>query len=263
MSGADRLPKAEATKHCEDGPAIILVGTQLGENIGMVCRAMLNCGLTDLRLVNPRPGWSRDKATAAAVGADVLLDTMRVFKTTEEAIADLHHVYATTARGRDMSKPVLTPRKAASNMRGQIVGGDKCGVLFGRESYGLTNEDVVLADTTIMVPLNPAYMSLNLAQAVLLTGYEWFQAGDDTPDEQENFRGETRYANKHELVGMFEHFEESLDQTGFLWPPEKRPSMVNNIRNVFQRAKMTEQEVKTWRGIISSFMRFRRQSKDK
>jgi len=263
MSGSNRLPKADAADYCGDAPAVILVETQLGENIGMVCRAMLNCGLSDLRLVNPREGWSREKAEAAAVGATVVLENMKVFDTTEEAIADLNAVYATTARGRDMSKPVLTPRRAAADMRGQIAGGLNCGILFGKEAKGLSNEDVVLADTTISVPLNPAYSSLNLAQAVLLAGYEWFQAGDETPELQDNFRGETRPANKKEMQGLFEHLEESLDTTGFLWPLHKRPTMVNNIRNTLQKARMTEQEVRTWRGIIVSFMKFRRQAKDK
>jgi len=263
MSGEDRLPKSSAAEFCGDGPAIILVHPQLGENIGMVSRAMLNCGLNDLRLVRPREGWSREKAETAAAGSDVVLNNMKVFETTEEAIADLTQVFATTARGRDMSKPVVTPRKAASMMAEQAAIDAKSGILFGRESRGLHNDDIVLADTTVMVPLNPGYMSLNLAQAVLLMSYEWFQTQTEAPEERMGVKGETRQANKQELVGFFEHFEDCLTTTGFLYPPEKVPTMRQNLRNMFQRAVMTEQEVKTFRGILASFMKFRRRAKDK
>ena len=263
MSGDDRLPKSAAADYCSGGPAIILVRPQLGENIGMVSRAMLNCGLIDLRLVSPRDGLSYEKAEKAAAGSDVVLNNRKVFDTTEQAIADLNLVFATTARGRDMNKPVVTPRKAAELMAEQASSDGKTGILFGRESRGLHNDDIVLSDTTVMVPLNPAYMSLNLAQAVLIMGYEWFQTQADAPEERMGVKGETRPANKQELVGFFEHFEDCLTTTGFLYPPEKVPTMRQNLRNMFQRAAMTEQEVKTFRGILASFMKFRRQAKDK
>jgi len=263
MSGDDRLPKSAAAEYCGGGPAIILVKPQLGENIGMVSRAMLNCGLTDLRLVNPREGWSFEKAEKAAAGSGLVLNNLKVFDRTEEAIADLNHVFATTARGRDMNKPVVTPRKAADMMAGYAASDSRTGILFGRESVGLHNDDIVLSDTTVMAPLNPAYLSLNLAQAVLLMGYEWYQTQVEAPDARMGVRGDTRQATKQELVGFFEHFDDCLTTTGFYFPPEKVPTMKQNLRNLFQRAQMTEQEVKTFRGILASFMKFRRQAKDR
>src|SRR6266446_10813523 len=156
------------------GPAIVLVNPQLGENIGTATRAMFNCGLTDLRLVAPRDGWPSDKARSAASGADSVIDAARLFDTVEAALGDLQRVYATTARDRFMVKRVVTPRQAAGEMRRFVAAGEGCGILFGPERAGLVNDHVSLADTVISVPLNPAFSSLNLAQAVLLVGYEWF-----------------------------------------------------------------------------------------
>src|SRR5712671_5241659 len=158
------------------GPAIILVEPQLGQNIGTAARAMANCGLDDLRLVRPRDGWPSDKAVAAASGADAVLDKARLYPSIAAAIADLSHVYASTARDRYMVKRELTPRHAAEEMREFLARDEPCGVLFGPERTGLVNDDVALADTVITVPLNPAFSSLNLAQAVLIVGYEWFTA---------------------------------------------------------------------------------------
>src|SRR5262249_24777068 len=156
------------------GPAIILVEPQLGENIGTAARAMLNCGLDDLRLVRPRDGWPNDKAISAASGADAVLDKARLYPSAEAAIADLGHVYASTARDRYMVKREVTPRRAAEEMVGFLAAGESSGVLFGPERIGLLNEHIALADTVVTVPLNPAFSSLNLAQAVLIVGYEWF-----------------------------------------------------------------------------------------
>jgi tRNA/rRNA methyltransferase len=233
------------------GPAIILVEPQLGENIGTAARAMFNCGLTDMRLVKPRDGWPSDKARATASGADVVLDNARLFDSVEAAVGDLQHVYATTARDRDMVKRVVTPRQAAGEMRALIGEGRGCGILFGPERMGLVNDHVVLADTVISVPLNPAFSSLNLAQAVLLIGYEWFTAGDATPPSELQI-GERAPATKAELQGFFEHLEEALDRSGFLRNLAKRPSMVRNIRNLFQRAQCTEQEVRSLHGIVTA-----------
>lgn len=249
-----RLPKSSATA-AEDAPAIILINPQLGENIGMAARAMLNNALGDLRLVGPVHGWPNEHAIKPSAGADVVLDAVQVFEETKQALADLSHVYATTARDRDMTKRVLTARAAAEEMRGIIADGGKPGVIFGREAWGLNNDDVVLADTLVTIPMNPAFSSLNLAQAVLLIGYEWFQSGDKTEGIDERIPKNTCLANKDELVGMFEHLEAELDDCGFLRPPEKRPTMVQSIRNMFQRANMTEQEVRTFRGIISGLIR--------
>ena len=199
--------------------------------------------------------WPNDHAVKPAAGAKVVLDAVEVFADTKQAIADLSHVYATTARDRDMTKRVLTARAAASEMRRLIDSGCRPGVIFGRESWGLSNDDVALADTLITIPLNPSFSSLNLAQAVLLISYEWFQSGDKTGEVDVRIPKKTRIANKAELIDLFEHLEKELDECGFLKPPEKRPTMVNNIRNVFQRANMTEQEVRTFRGIISGLVR--------
>src|SRR6266498_1519243 len=171
MAGTDRR-RAGVT----GGPAIILVEPQLGENIGTAARAMLNCGLDDLRLVAPRDGWPSERAVAAASGADLVLDKAQLYPDVPAAIADLVHVYASTARDRYMVKRELTPRRAAEEMRGFIAAGEPCGVLLGPERTGLVNDHIALADAVVTVPLNPAFASLNLAQAVLLIGYEWFTA---------------------------------------------------------------------------------------
>ena len=240
------------------GPAVILVCPQMGENIGAAARAMLNFGLTDMRIVSPRDGWPNEKAYVMASRADRVLDKARVYERTEDAIADLQHVYATTARPRDMIKPVATPRKAGAELRAFHNAGEPCGILFGPERTGLSTEDVILADTIITVPVNPTYTSINLAQAVLLVSYEWFQSGDDTPGRQLDM-GDTRLANKEELVHLFVHLEDELDQSGFFARIEaKRPAMVRNIRNMFQRANLMEQDVRTLRGIIKSLVGKRR-----
>ena len=239
------------------GPAIILVEPQLGENIGTTARAMYNCGLTELRLVKPRDGWPSEKAIAAASGADIVLDNAKLFGRVEDAVADLRHVYATTARGRDMVKRILTPRAAASEMQRFVAAGEGCGVLFGKERSGLVNDHVALADTVLSVPLNPGFSSLNLAQAVLLVSYEWFTAGDATPAEALEV-GLSRAATKEEYLRFFGHLEEELDRSGFMRTAEKRPGMVRNLRNLFQRAHCTEQELRTLHGVITAFVGPRR-----
>jgi tRNA/rRNA methyltransferase len=234
------------------GPAVILVNPQLGENIGTATRAMFNCGLTDLRLVAPRDGWPSEMARSAASGPDAVLDRARLFDTVETAVGDLQHVYATTARDRYMVKRVVTPRQAAAEMRALTGEGGACGILFGPERSGLLNDHVVLADTVISVPLNPAFSSLNLAQAVLVIGYEWFTAGDATPPAEVP-TGDSAPASKKSLISLFAHLEEELDRNGFLRNAAKRPSMVRNIRNLLQRAQCTEQEVRTLHGVITAF----------
>jgi tRNA/rRNA methyltransferase len=249
------------TNHSRDsitgGPAIILVEPQLGENIGTTARAMMNCGLDDLRLVRPRDGWPNDRAVAAASGADPVLDKARLYPSVAAAIGDLVHVYASTARDRYMVKRELTPRHAAAEMRGFLAAGERCGVLFGPERTGLVNDDIALADTVVTVPLNPAFASLNLAQAVLIVGYEWFTAQAEPPAETMH-RGHSRAATKAELLRFFDHFEEALVESGFLRHPDKRPSMTRNLRNLFQRAECTEQELRTLHGVITAFMGPRR-----
>jgi len=235
------------------GPAIILVEPQLGENIGTAARAMLNCGLDDLRLVCPRDGWPNDKAVSAASGADRVLETARLYPTVEAAIGDLQHVYATTARDRYMVKRELNPRRAAEEMRGVAAAGEAAGILFGPERTGLVNDHIALADAVVTVPLNPAFSSLNLAQAVLIVGYEWFTAKVAANPEKLH-TGHSRLADKAELLRFFEHFEEALLLSGFLRQPDKRPGMTRNLRNLFQRAQCTEQELRTLHGVITAFL---------
>lgn len=242
------------------GPAIILVEPQLGENIGMAARAMLNCGLTDLRLVRPRDGWPNDDAVAASADADNVIERTRVYQTTKDAIGDLGLVFATTARPRDMTKRVVTPKAAVSEMATFLNTGGNIGVLFGRESKGLKNDDVALADAVLSVPLNPSFSSLNLAQAVYTVAYEWFQSHDETPPSELALPKGTRPGNKRELVGLFEHLEAALDASGFLRNEEKRPIMARNLRNMFGRAGLSEQEIRTLRGVISSLEKNRKQN---
>jgi len=235
------------------GPVVILVDPQLGENIGMVARAMLNCGLDELRLVNPRDGWPSAAAEAAASGAVAVLDNARLYDSTRAAIADLHRVYAASARPRDLVKPIVTPRRAAADLRAAIADGHAIGLLFGPERAGLTNDDIALTDAVIAVTLNPAFASLNLAQAVLIVGYEWFQRGVEVPPRELPLAG-SRPATKAELINFFERFEHALDIAGFLRPPEKRPNMVRNLRNIFARADLSEQEVRSLHGVISALV---------
>ncbi|GGF61195.1 tRNA (cytidine/uridine-2'-O-)-methyltransferase TrmJ [Terasakiella brassicae] len=254
MAGTDRRRKSEAADFCrEDAPAIILVEPQLGENIGMVARAMLNCGLIDLRIVNPREGWDRDKAEKSSSGATMVLERARFYTSTADAVADLEIVYATTARPRDMVKPMVTPRQAATESVELATRKLKTGVLFGKEAKGLHNDDVALADAILHLPLNPAFASLNLAQAVLLIGYEWFTMNDETEGRYiPQGRGKAaRPATKDEVIGFYEHLERELDASGFLRVEAKRPSMVRNIRNIFARIDLTLQEVQTLRGIVA------------
>ncbi len=248
-------------------PAIILMEPQLGENIGAAARAMANFALDDLRLVAPREAWPNEKARAAAAGADAVLDNARVFPTLAEAVADLNFLCATTARPRYMVKPVLTPETAIVASLARIADGQSCGFLFGRERWGLENDAISLCDAIVMAPVNPSFASLNLAQAVLILGYEWRKAQEhESLGRHTQFDGleraglphAGRAATKNELHALFDHLERELDASGFLQPPEKRPSMVLNIRNVFSRMQATEQEIRTLRGIIASLCRAHR-----
>jgi tRNA/rRNA methyltransferase len=237
--------------------AIILCEPQLGENIGAVARAMLNCGLTDLRLVAPRDGWPSEPARAASAGADVVIDGARVFDTTEAAIADLNHVYATTARTRDMVKPILSPDRATDRMVAETAQGGRCGVLFGRERSGLTNDQVALADAAVTFPLNPGFTSLNLAQAVLLVGWEWRKrTSEPMPDEVTPLISTP--ATHGDMVHLFHHLETELEIGGFFHPPERRAHTIRNVRNLLTRAGLTEQDVKTLHGVIASLVAIRK-----
>lgn len=241
-----------------EGPAIILVEPQLGENIGMVARAMANFGLAELRLVNPRDGWPSEKARSAASKADHVIDGTVVYDTLEEAIADLNFVYATTARQRDGFKPVRSPVTAAETLRSQFRNGAKTGILFGREKSGLSNEEVALADEIVTFPVNPAFASLNIAQAVLLMSYEWMKSGMEDVHAVPFQAPEQPLASKDEVVGLFEHLEEALNARNYFHPPHKKAKMVDNLRAVLSRRAFTGPEIHVLRGIISSLDRFTR-----
>ncbi|MEG6509269.1 RNA methyltransferase [Methyloligella sp. 2.7D] len=266
MSGSKTLERKQAERETGaaggPGPAVILVNPQLGENIGFAARAMANFGLGDLRLVAPRDGWPNEKAFSAAAGGKAIAEAARLFETTEQAVADLHHVLAATARPRDMVKPVLTPESAAKDFAYRTGQGERCGILFGAERSGLDNDALALADGIVTAPVDPAFASLSLPQTVLLISYEWRKAGAekglgrattfDGPAKEGVTLPHTRPAERAEVFGLFEHMERELDQAGFLRPPEKRPTMVRNIRNMFHRMGLTEQDVRTWRGIVSA-----------
>ena len=235
-------------------PTVVLVAPQLGENIGAVARAMLNCGLDRLRLVRPRFGWPNPSALPAAAGADRLLEQAEVFDTTAAAVADLTRVYATTARLRDMTKPALTPRDAATEMRRAASAAERIGILFGPERTGLDNDDVVLAQRIVHVPLNPEFSSLNLAQAVLLLAYEWRVAGEAEIGRLRDAKPWERAATADELTSFLTRLERELDSHGFFEVPEKRPALVRNIRNIFTRTGLTDQELSTLHGIVTALI---------
>ncbi|MDM9628250.1 RNA methyltransferase [Rhizobium sp. S152] len=242
-----------------EGPVIILVEPQMGENIGMVARAMANFGLSELRLVNPRDGWPNEKAQAAASKADHVIEGTKVFDTLEDAIADLNFVYATTARERDGFKPVRSPVVAAQTLRARFTAGEGTGILFGRERWGLSNEEVALADEIVTFPVNPAFASLNIAQAVLLMSYEWMKSGMEDLGSVPFQATEQTQSTKEQLHGLYDQLEEALESRNYFHPPAKKPKMVDNLRAVLSRRAFTEQEISVMRGVISSLDRFSRQ----
>jgi len=236
------------------GPAIILVGAQLGENVGTAARAMLNFGLLDLRLVRPRCGWPNAKALNAASGATEVLNRLQLFDTVEAAAADLHRLYASTARTRDLAKPVVTARQAAREARAAEALGERVGILFGPERTGLANDELVLADAVLRVPVNPEFFSLNLAQAVLLVAYEWFQSGGSAPARRAA-RPAGRPATKGELDQLLDHLVSALDAADFFRTADRRQSMARALRLIFARAGLHEPDVHLLRGVIKQLAR--------
>jgi len=239
-------------------PVIILVEPQLVENIGMTARAMMNCGLTELRLVDPRDPWPlhdplQERMDAASSGADEILKNAKIFDTVQAAITDLNYVYATTGRTHDMTNRIFTARGATPDMAQRIAADQKVGVMFGRERTGLVNEHIVLANAKITIPLNPEFASLNLAQAVLLIGYEWYQSRDQTPGHQ-LYSSHSRPATREEYLFFYNRLEQELDEAGFFVAADMRPSMTRSLQNALQRAEMTEQEIRTWHGVLSSLI---------
>jgi tRNA/rRNA methyltransferase len=244
-SGTDRTKAGKAIA----GPVVILVEPQLGENIGMAARAMGNFALDRLRIVNPRDGWPNLSAQRAAAGADHILDHVQLFDTVQAAVADCSLLFATTARAHDQAKPVVGPDRAAAEARGEIAGGGTVGILFGRERWGLTNEEVALADRIVTYPVNPGFASLNLAQAVLLMGYEWFRlaTAGELPFAKP---ARSERASQHQMEAFFENLVRELDRVEFLRPPEKRDTMLVNLRNIFTRMEPTKQDMHTLHGVV-------------
>jgi len=233
--------------------AVILVQPQMGANIGSVARLMKNFGLSDLRLVNPRDGWPNPKATPLAAGADDILENLRVFNSLKEASCDLNHLVGTSARRHDIIKEFATPKGAVAALYSGACDGCKVGIAFGSERAGLTNEDLSLCESLVYIPTNPDFYSLNLSHAVGMFVYEWRMQA--YKGEHHVLRtGHTGPATKDELHGFFEHLEAELLASGFLRNAQKRPGMVQNLRNIFQRSHLTEQEVRTLRGIIRSLV---------
>ncbi len=231
-------------------PSIILVNPQLGENIGAAARAMLNFGLTDLRIVNPRDGWPNDAAIANAAGAFDVMPTPQIFETLSDALKPFHTVYASTARPRDMVKKVFTPSAAATKITSIS---NHSAILFGAERTGLTNDEITQAHHIISIPVNPDFWSLNLSQSVLLMSHEIYKAQDKTA-AIEIPQGDSAPAVHEELNNMLCRLEDELENKNFFRSKELKPTMIRNIRNIFTRNEMTEQEVRTFQGIISAFI---------
>jgi tRNA/rRNA methyltransferase len=236
-------------------PMVILIEPQMAENVGMAARAMANFGLSEMRLVAPRGGWPKKGARAAASGAVHVLEGAALFATAREAVADLQFVLATTARERGQMKRVLGPEEAMREAHGRLAAGQKVGILFGRERTGLENDEISLADAILTFPVNPAFKSLNLAQAVLLAGYEWFRAaqGGAVPFSDQP----SPPAARESVASFFDWVEAELDAVNF-YPPDKRPVMTRNMRDIFLRRELTEQDVRTLRGALRALAEGRR-----
>jgi tRNA/rRNA methyltransferase len=237
-------------------PIVVLVEPQLGENIGAAARAMANFGLSRLRLVKPVQGWPNEKARVMAAGADRVLDGAEIFATLAEAIADCSFVLAATARQHDQAKPVVGAAEAAAEMASRVAAGENVAVVFGRERNGLENHEVGQADRILTLPVNPAFASLNLAQAVVIVGYEWFkQAGGAVPFASPQ---KSPPAKKQQLEAFFADLERELDRVEFFRPAEKRGTMGVNLRNIFTRMQLTQQDVRTLHGVITAIAQGRK-----
>ena len=232
-------------------PIVVLVEPQLGQNIGMAARAMGNFALSELRIVNPRDGWPNIHASRAASGADAIIDGAKLFDTVTDAVADCSLLFATTARAHDQAKPVLSPEMAVQEMAAEIAGEGRAAILFGRERWGLTNEEVALADRIVTFPVDPEFASLNLAQAVLLMGYEWFRIAKGGALPFTATDRSTR-ASQQQVQAFFDTLIAELDRVEFLRPAEKRDTMVVNLRNIFSRMEPTKQDMQTLHGAIKA-----------
>jgi tRNA/rRNA methyltransferase len=234
-------------------PAVILSHPQMGENVGAAARAMKNFGLKDLRLIAPLCRWPNERANALAAGAGDIIEQARVFKTAAAALSDIRLVFATTARDRDVLREILTPEAAARRLRAAEREGLATAILFGGERAGLDNDEMSLADAAVTIP-TADFPSLNLGQAVLLIGYEWLKSADITPPSRAR-KSAGLPATRAELTGLFAHLERELDAAKFLYPPEKKETMVRNMRAMILRAHLSDQEVRTIRGMIVALVR--------
>ena len=230
-------------------PVFILVRPQMGENIGAAARAMLNFGLERMRIVAPRDGWPNSAAVAMASGAGRVLDHAGVCADVPSAVADCDFVFATTARGRELTKPVYAPEAAMAHARALIAAGKKVGVLFGPERAGLENDDVVRANAIVTVPVNPDFPSLNLGQCVLLMGYEWRRQTAPVADMVYEM-ARTEFASGEEIEKLGDHYEQRLGDAGFFYPPEKVDGMKEGLRNMWTRLGLTRAEVQTFHGML-------------
>ena len=236
-------------------PAFVLVRPQMGENIGAAARAMWNFGLDRMRITSPRDGWPNQRAVAMASGAGRLLDEAQLFDSTADAIGDCDYVYATTARPRELTKPVFSPEAAMNDARDRIAAGGKVAVLFGPERAGLENDDISRANAIISVPVNPQFASLNLGQCVLLTGYEWQRATVDTVAQTVSMTSE--WATQTEMEKLAEHYEERLETAGFFFPEHKAASMKVNLRNLWSRMPMTRADIQMLHGVMRQMVRWK------
>ena len=237
-------------------PSFVLVRPQMGENIGAAARAMLNFGLDHMRVVAPRDGWPNPAAVAMASGAGRVLDAARLSPDLPDALADCSFVFATTARDRDMSKPVYTPEAAMQLAAQKITNGERVAVLFGPERAGLENEDISRANAIISVPVNPEFPSLNLAQCVLLVGYEWMRQQSEQAPVVENLAG-TDWADNSEIEHLAKHYEERMEEAGFFYPEHKAASMKVNLRNMWSRLALTRADVQIFHGTLRQMVRWK------
>lgn len=237
-------------------PAFVLIRPQMGENIGAAARAMWNFGLDRMRIVSPRDGWPNQKAVAMSSGAGRLLDEAVISESVEAALEDCTYVFATTARPRELVKPVFSPERAMQVAAEKISAGEKVAVLFGPERAGLENEDIAKANAIITVPVNPAFASLNLAQCVLLTGYEWMrQVGDVTHEVTE--LGKSDWATGQEVEALVNHYQDRLETAGFFYPPEKAPGMKTVFRNMWSRMPLTRADIQMFHGMMRQMVRWK------
>jgi len=241
-------------------PAFVLIRPQMGENIGAAARAMWNFGLDRMRITSPRDGWPNQKAVAMASGAGRLLDEALMCDSTAEAVADCTYVYATTARPRELTKPVFTPSYAMKDAAQRIANGEKVAVLFGPERAGMENDDIAKANAIISVPVNPEFASLNLAQCVLLCGYEWRQATIDTVQATVSMEGD--WATQTDVEKLAEHYEDRMQEAGFFFPDHKAASMKMNLRNLWSRMPLTRADVQMLHGVMRQLVRWKDRGSD-